>query len=46
MARDVGTIVRRAPVKVVGRARDMSYAHVPAGVKQKPDKSIALAETC
>ena len=29
-------------MKVVERARDMSYAHVSAGVKQKPDNSITI----
>ena len=31
-------------MKVVGRARGLSYSHVVAGVKQKPDKSISFAE--
>jgi len=35
----------RAQVRVVGRARDLSYAYVLTGVKQKPDESISLAET-
>ena len=37
MERDVETIVRRAPVKVVGRAREPSYSHIVSEVKRKPD---------